>query len=230
VDCSTPGLPVPHQLPEFAQVHVHCVGDAVQPSHPLTPSSPSAFKLPQHQGLFHELSVCIRWSKYWIFSFSINPSSEYLGLISLKIDWFDLPAVQGPFRSLLQHQSSKASILGHSAFFTVQLSQHDHWEDHSPDYMDFIGRVMSLLFNTLPRFAIAFLPRSTRPLIPWLQSPSKVILEPKKRESITTSAFSPSICHVVIKPDAMILVFLTFSLRTVVNELKYLKPKPLFHC
>ena len=120
MDCSTPGHPAPHHVPEFAQVLVHCIGDAVKPSHPLTPSS-SALNLSQHQGFSNEFSVLIRWWRYWSFSFSISPSSEYSGLISLKIDWFELLAAHGTFRSLLQHHSSKASILWCPAFF--QLSQ-----------------------------------------------------------------------------------------------------------
>ena len=120
MDCSMPGLPVPHHLPEFTQVHVHCIGDAIQPSHLLKPSSPSDIDLSQDQGLFQWVVVQIRWRKYWCFTFSISPSSEYSGLISLKIDWFDLLAVQGTFRSLFQHHSLKASILWHSAFFIVQ--------------------------------------------------------------------------------------------------------------
>ena len=116
MDCSMPGLPVPHHHLEFAQVHVHCIGDVVQLSHPLMPSSPSAINLSQHEGL----SQWVIWPKYW--SFSISPSSEHSGLISIKIDWFDLLAVQGTCRSLLQHHSSKASILWRSAFFKVQLS------------------------------------------------------------------------------------------------------------
>ena len=121
MDCSTPGLPVPHHLLKFAYVHVHCIGNAIQPFYPLMPSSPSALNLSQHQGLFDELAVVIRWTKYCCFS--ISPSNEYSGLISLKIDWFDLLAVQGTFRSLLHHHSLKASILWSSAFFTVHLSQ-----------------------------------------------------------------------------------------------------------
>ena len=101
MDCSMPGLPVPHHLPEFTQVHVHCIGDAIQPSHLLKPSSPSAIDLSQDQGLFQWVVVQIRWPKYWCFTFSISPSSEYSGLISLKINWFDLLAVQGTFRSVL---------------------------------------------------------------------------------------------------------------------------------
>jgi len=122
MDCSTPGLPVHHQLPEFTQTHVHWVCDAIQPSHPLSSPSPSTFNLYQHQGLFSEPVLCIRWPKYWIFSFSISPSNEYSGLISFRMDWLNLLAVHGTLKSLLQHLSSKASILWHSAFFIVQLS------------------------------------------------------------------------------------------------------------
>ena len=143
------------------------------------------------------------------FSFSISPSSEYSGLISLKIDWFHLLAVQGTFRSLLQHHSLKIPILWCSAFFTVQLS---------PPYVTTgktialtiwtsVSRVMSLLFNTLSRFVTAFLLRSNHLLISWLQSPSTVILEPKKIKSVTASAFSLSICLEEMGPDATILVF-----------------------
>ena len=116
MDCSMPGLPVPHYFPEFAQVHVHWIGDATQPSHPLPPSSPFAFHLSQCQSLFQwgtcGQSICIRWPKYWSFSFSISPFTEYSGLVSFRIDWFDLLAVQGTLKSLLQHHNLKASILG----------------------------------------------------------------------------------------------------------------------
>ena len=108
---STPGLPVHHQLLEFTQTHVHCVGDAIQPSHPLSSPFPPAFNLSQHQGLSDESALHIRWPKYWSFSFSISPSNEYSGLISFRIDWFDFLEVQGTLKSLLQHHSSKASIL-----------------------------------------------------------------------------------------------------------------------
>ena len=121
MDRSTPGFPVHHPLPELAQTHVRRVGDAIQPSHPLLPPSPCALNLSQHQDLFQRLAVCIKWPKYW--SFSISPSSEYSELISLKINRFDLLAVQVTFSSLLQHHSLKASILWRSVFFTVQLSQ-----------------------------------------------------------------------------------------------------------
>ena len=122
MDCSTPGFPVLHHLPEFVQTHVHWVGDAIQLSHPLFLPSPLGFNCSQHQGLFQWVSSSHQVAKVWSFSFSISPSSEYSGLISFTIDWFDLLAVQGTLKSLLQHHSSKASILWRSAFFTVQLS------------------------------------------------------------------------------------------------------------
>ena len=122
MDCSMPGLPVHHQLLELVQTHVHKVSDAIQPSHPLSSPSPLAFNLSQHQGLFNESALCIRWPKYCSFSFSISPSNEYSGLISFRMDWLDLLSVHGTLNSLLQHHRSKESILWHSAFFIVQLS------------------------------------------------------------------------------------------------------------
>ena len=120
---STPGLPVHHQLPEFIHTHVHRVSDTIQPSHPRLSPSPPAPNPSQHQSLFsNESTLRMRWPKYWSFSFSIIPSKEIPGLISFRMDWLDLLAVQGNLKSLLQHHSSKASILWHSAFFTVQLS------------------------------------------------------------------------------------------------------------
>ena len=137
-DCSTPGLPVPHHFPKFAQVHVHYIGDAIQPSHPLMPSFLLPSIIPSIRDFSNELSVCIRWPKYWSFSFSISPSNEYSGLLSFKFDRFDLPAVQGTPRSLLQHHSLKATnslalcLLYGSAPTTVS----DQREDHSLDYTD----------------------------------------------------------------------------------------------
>ena len=119
IDCSTSGFPVHHQLPEPAQTHVHQVGDAFQPSHPLPYPSPPTFNLSQHQGLFKWVSSYIRWPRYWSFSFSISPTNEYSGLISFRIDWLYLLAVKGTLKTLLQHHSSKASILQRSAFFIV---------------------------------------------------------------------------------------------------------------
>ena len=157
---------------------------------------PSIF--PSFMDFSNESSVHIRWPKFWCFSISINPSSEYTGLISLKIDWFDLPTVQETFRSFLQHHNSKASIVWHSAFFMVQLSQPHMTTVKTLTICIFVGRVMSLLFNTLPRFVITFLPRSNHLLISWLQLLSAVISKPKKRKSLTTSTFSPSICHALM--------------------------------
>ena len=154
-----------------------------------------------------ELAVCIRWLKYW--SFSISPSNEYSGLISFRIDWFDLLVVQGTLKSLLQHHSSKASTLWLSAFFMVQLS-HPYMtvgKTLALTIQTFVDKVMSLLFNKLSRFVRAFLPRSKHLFISWLQSPFAVILEPPKIKSVTVSIVSPSICHEVMKLNAMILVF-----------------------
>ena len=122
VNRSTPGLPVHHQLPEFTQTQVHRVRDAIQPSHPLSSPSPPAPNPSQHQSLSNESTLRVRWPKYWSFIFSIIPSKEIPGLISFRMDWLDLLAVQGTLKSLLQHHSSKASILRCPAFFTVQLS------------------------------------------------------------------------------------------------------------
>ena len=146
-----------------------------------------------------------RWPKYWGFSFRISPSNEYSGLIFFRMDWLDLLAVQGTLKSLLQHHSSKASILGRSAFFIVQLS-HPYMTTGRTTWT-FVGKVMSLLFNTLSMLVITFLPRSKHLLISWLQSPSAVILEPKKIQSLTVSSVSPSIYPEEMGPDAMILVF-----------------------
>ena len=120
--CSMPGSSVLHYLPEFAQTHIHLVSDAIQPSHLLSSPSPPALHTSQHQGLYYELVLCFKWPKYWSFSCSVIPSNEYSGLISFRMDWLDLLAIQGTLKSLLQHHSSKASVLQHSAFFMVQLS------------------------------------------------------------------------------------------------------------
>ena len=133
MDSSTPGLPVHHQLLEFTETHIHWVSDAIQPSHPLSSPSSPAFNLSQHQSLFKWVSLHIWWPKYWSFSFSISPSIEYSGLISFRMVWLDLLAVQGTLESLFQHHSSKASILWCSAFFIVQLSHPYYWENHSFD-------------------------------------------------------------------------------------------------
>ena len=129
---STSGLPIHHQLPESTQTHVHWVSDAIQPSHPLSSPSPLAFNLSQHQGLLNESVLRIRWPKYWSFSFNISPSNEHPGLISFRMDWLDLLAVQGILKSLLQHHSSKLSILQCLAFFIVQLSHIHTWTLEKP--------------------------------------------------------------------------------------------------
>ena len=160
VDCSMPGFPVHHQLPVFTQTHVHRVGDAIQPSHPLSSPSP-ALNLPSIRVFSNESALHIRWPNYWSFSFSISPSNEYSRLISFRKDWLDLPAVQGTLKSLLQHHSSKASILPRSAFFIVQLS-HPYMTTGKTVALTrqtFVGKVMSLLFNMLSRLVITFLPK-----------------------------------------------------------------------
>ena len=157
----------------------------------------------------NESTPHMRWPKYWSFSFSISPSKEHPGLISFRMDWLDLLAVQGTLKSLLQHHTSKASILQHSAFFTVQLS-HPYMTTGKTIALTrwtFVGKVTSLLFNMLSRLVITFLPRSKCLLISWLQSPSAVIWEPRKIKAATVSTVSPSISHEVMGPDAMIFVF-----------------------
>ena len=168
---------------------------------------PSIF--PSIRVFFNESVLHIRWPKYWGFSFSISPSNEYSGLISFRFDWFDLLEAQGTLKSLLQHHSSKASVLRHSAFFMVQIS-HPYMTTKKTETLTrwtSVGKVMSLLFNMLSRLVIAFLPRSKHLLISWLQSSSAVILEPKKNKVSHCFHWYPSICHEVMRLDAMILVF-----------------------
>ena len=206
MDCTTPGLPVYHQVLEFTQTRVHWVSDAIQPSHPLSSPSPLAFNLSQHQCLLKWVSSHIRWPKYWSFSFNISPSNEHSGLIPFRMDWLDLLAVQGTLRSLLQHHSSKVSILQCSAFFIVQLS-HPYMTTGKTIALTrwaFVGKVMSLLFNMLSRLVINFLPRCKCLLISWLQLHSAVILEPREVKSVTVSTVSPPICHEVMGLDVMI--------------------------
>ena len=160
--------------------------------HPLL-LPPSIF--PSIRVFSNESALPFRWPKYWSFSFSISPSNEYSGLISFRMEWLDLLAVQGTLKSLLQHHSSKASILQYSAFFIVQFS-HLYMTTGKPKALirwTFVGKVMSLLFNMLSRLVIAFLPKSKRLLISWLQSPSAAILEHRKINSVTVSIVSPSI-------------------------------------
>ena len=162
---------------------------------------PSIF--PSIRVFSNESALCMRWPKYW--SFSISPFNEYSGLISFRIAWFDLLAVQGSLESFLQHHSSKASILQRSGFFMVQLS-HAYTTTGKTTALTrqtFVSKVMSLLFNMLSRLVITFLPRSKHLLISWQQSPSAVILEHKKIKSLTVSTVYPSICHEVMGLDAM---------------------------
>ena len=162
MDCSMPGFPVHHQLLELNQTHVHWVGDAIQPSHPLLSPSPPTFNLSSIRVFSNESVLHIRWPKYWSFSFNITPSNEYSGLISFRIDWLDMHAVQGTLKSLLQHHSSKASILRRSVFFIVQLSHPYMTTGKTIAFtgQTFVGKVMSLLFNMLSRLVITLLPRS----------------------------------------------------------------------
>ena len=171
------------------------------------PIPPSIF--PSIRVFSNESVFCIRWPNYWSFSFSLRPSNEYSGLISFRIDLFDLLAVQGTLKSPLQHYSSKASILRCSALFIIQLS-HSYMTTGKTIALtrgSLVGQVMSLLFNMLSKLVIAFLPRSKHLLISWLQSPSAVILKPLKIKFVTVPIVSPSICYEVMGPDAMILAF-----------------------
>ena len=177
--------------------------ESVMPSNHLILCCPLFFPpsiFPSIRVFSNESVLCIRWRKYWSFSFCKGPSNEYSGLISFRIDWFDLLSVQGILKSLLQHHSSKASILRRSTFF-IHTSIHDYWKTIALTRQTFVGKVTSLLFNMLSRLVIAFHPRRKCLLISWLQSPSAVILEPKKLKSVTVSIVSPSICHEVMGPD-----------------------------
>ena len=162
-----------------------------------------------------ESVLCIRWPKYWSFSFNISPSNEYSGLISFRMDWLALLAVQGTLKSLLQHHSSKAEILWCSAFFIVQLSHPSMTTGKTMPLTrrTFVGKVMSLLFNTLSWLVIAFLLKSKCLLLSWLQSQSAVILEPPKIKFVTVSIVSPSNCHEVMGLNVMILVFWMLSFK-----------------
>uniref|UniRef100_A0AC11D544 Uncharacterized protein n=3 Tax=Ovis aries TaxID=9940 RepID=A0AC11D544_SHEEP len=208
MNCSRPGLPVHYQLLEFTQLMSN---ESVMPSSHLILCCPLLLlpPIPPSITVFsNESTLRMRWSKYWTFSFSIIPSKEIPGPISFRMDWLDLLAVQGTLKSLLQHHSSKASILRGLAFFTVQLS-HPYMTTGKTITLTrrtFVGKVMSLLLNMLSGLVIDFLPRSKRLLISWLQSPSRVILEPQKIKSDTVSTVSPSISHEVMGPDAMIFI------------------------
>ena len=192
--------------------------------HPAISSSVPLFYLPSIfpsiRVFSNESTLRMRWPKYWSFSFSISPCNGHPGLISFRMDWLDLLAVQGTLKSLLQHHSWKASILLCSAFFTVQLS-HPYMTTGKTIALTrrtFVGRVMSLLLNMLSRLVITFLPRSKRLLILWLQSPSTVILEPKEVKSDTVSTVSPTISHEVMGLDAMIFFSECWALSQLFNS------------
>ena len=207
-----PGFPVLHTNSQslFKLMYI----ESVMPSSHLILHRPllllfSVF--PNIRVFSNESVLCIKWPNYWDFNFSISPSNNS-GLISFRIDWLDLLAVQGNLKSLLQHHSSKASVLLHSAWVDykeVQLS-HPYMTTEKTIALTrwtFVGKIMSLFFNMLSKLVTAFLPRSKRLLISGLQSPSTVIWEPKKINSLTVSIVSPSVCHEVMGPDAMIFIF-----------------------
>ena len=199
-------------------------------SGPLLPSAPLPSIVPSIRVFSNELAVCVRWPKYWGFSFNIRPSDEYSCLISYKIDWFDLFAVRG----ILKESSLAAQFEGINSSVLCLLhgpaltTKRDHWEGHSLDYMYHCQQSNVCFFNTLSRFVRAFLSRSNSLLIPWLQSPSTVILEPKKRKSVITSTFTPSTCHEVMRLDATTLVYLIFSLRMALSLSSFTLIKRLF--
>ena len=213
MDCSTPGFHVHHCLLEF-----HSDSCLLSPwCHPTISSSVALFfscpqSFPALGSFLMSQFFAIRWPKDWSFSFNISPSTEYSGLISFRMDWLDLLAVQGTLKSLLQHRSSKASILCHSAFFMVQLS-HPYMTTGKTIALTrrtSVGKAMFLLFNMLSRLVIPFLPRSKSIIISWLQSPSAVILEPKNIKSLTVST---PICHKVMGLDDMIFIFWILSFK-----------------
>ena len=204
VNCSTPGFTISQNLLKLMSI------ESVMSSNYLILCctlllQPSVFS--RIRVFSNESALRFRWPRYW--SFSLSPSNEYSGLISFRIDWFELLVVQGALKSLLQHHSSKASVLQCSAFFMVQLS-HPYMttgKNIALTRWTFVDKVMSLLFNILSRLVKTFLSRSKRLLISWLQSPSAVILEPKKIKSVRVSNFSPSTCLEVMGLDGMIFVF-----------------------
>ena len=203
---STPGLPVHHQLPEFTQTHVHWVGDANQPSHPVSSPSLAALILPSIRVFSNKSVLCIRWPKYCSFGFNISPTNEHLGWSPLAwTSWISLQS-KGPSRVF-----SNTTVQKHQ-FFSAQLCLqfnchiiYDYWKKHSLTRWTFVDKVMSLLFNMLSRLVITFHARSKHLLISWLQSPSAVMLETRKIKSAAVSTVSPSKCHEVIGPDLSFL-------------------------
>ena len=193
---STGGLPVHHQLLEFTQTPIHRVGDAIQPHSDISPSVVPFSSCPQSlpaSGSFPMSQLCRRWPKYWNFNLSISPSNEHSGLVSYRMDWLDLLAIQATRKSIPQHHSSKASVLRCSAFFRVQLS-HPYMTRGNTKALTrrtFVGKVMSLFLNMLSRLVVTVLPKSKHLLISWLQSPSAVILEPPSKKSLSLFPLFP---------------------------------------
>ena len=209
MDCSTPGFPAitnSQSLLKLMSIESVMPFNHLILCHPLL-LLPSIF--PTIRVFSNESVLRIRWPKYWSFTFSISPSNKYSGLISFRMDWLDLLAIQGTLKGLLQHHSSKTSVLQCSAFFVVQLS-HPYMTTGKTIALTrctFVGKVMSLLFNMLSRLVVTLLPRSKHFSVSWLQSPSAVILEPQNIKSVTVSIVYQSICHEVMGADAMILGF-----------------------
>ena len=220
---STPGFPVHHQLKLMSIEWVRPSNHLIL-CHPLILLS-SVF--PSIRVFSNELALHNRWPKSWSFSFSISLCSEYSGLISFRMDWLDLLAVQGTLKSLLQHHSSEASVPLHSAFFMVLLSDPytNTGKTTASTRQTLVGKVMSLVFNMLSRLIITFFPRNKCLLISWLQSPSAVILEPKKIKSVTVS---PSIFHEMMGPDAMIFIFRMLSFKPAFSLSSFTFIKQLF--
>ena len=205
MDYSLTGFPVHHHLPDLAQTHVHPVGDAIQPSHPLSSSSLASI-LSSIRVFSNESVLHIRWPKYWSLSFSISPSNEYSGLILFRNDWLDLLTVQGTLKSLTpQFKSINSSVLSFLHCPTLPSTK-TTGKTIALTRWTFVSKVMSLVFNVLSRLVSAFLPRSKCLLISWLQSPS-VIVDPKKIKYVTVAIVFPNICHEFMGPDAMILEF-----------------------
>ena len=229
MNCSTPGLPVFHYILEFAQTHVRWVSDAIQQPHFLSSPSPT-LNLCQYQGVFQWVRFSYQVAKVLELQFQHQSFQWIFRLISFRIDWFDLLSVQGTLRSLLQHHGSKASILQCSAFFMVWLS-HPYMTTGKAIALTvwtFVSKVMSLFFNMLSRYVIVFLPRTKHLLISWLQSQFAVILEPKKIKSVTFSVVSPSFCHEVMGPDALIFVFWQLNFKSAFSLSTFTFIKRLF--
>ena len=211
------GLSVHHHLLELSQTHVLRVSDAIQPSHPLSSPSPPSFNLFQHQGLFHCQFIPSGGQSSGVSaSASVLPMNIQDWFPSGRAGWISLQS-KGFSRVFSNTQFKNINSLVLSLFYSPTVTSiHDHWKNHSFEYMDiwiFVGKVMSLIFNMLSRLVIAFLPRSKNLLISWLQSPSTVILKSKTIKSVTVSVVSPSICHEVMGPDAMILAFWMLSFK-----------------